>query len=67
MTERAEKLSDETHEADRRDAMKHGEPDRMPTPEEEKLAEQHKLNPETAAHEKEMAERGATQKGEGRI
>jgi hypothetical protein len=67
MTERADKLSDETHEADRRDAMKSGEADRMPTPEEEELAEEHPLNPETAEHEKEMAERGAHQKGEGRI
>jgi hypothetical protein len=67
MTERAEKLSDETHEADRRDAMKHGEPDRMPTPEEERLAEQHTLDPETVAHEREMIEKGVNQKGEGRI
>jgi hypothetical protein len=67
MTEREEKLSDATHEADRRDAMKHAEADRMPTPEEEELAEQQTLDPETVAHEKEMAERGAHQKGEGRI
>ena len=40
--------------------------DRPPTPEEEKLAERHSLDPEVAEHEREMAERGARQKGEGR-
>lgn len=62
-----EKLSDATHEADRRDAQVTGGADRMPTPEEEAKAEQQKLDPEAAAHYKEMAERGANQKGEGRI
>jgi hypothetical protein len=64
---RPEKLSDETHEAGRRDAMRHGGADRMPTSDEERLAEQHDPDPDTAAHEEEMAERGARQKGEGRI
>ena len=38
-----------------------------PTPEEERLAETHDVDPEAAAHEKEMNERGAKQKGEGRL
>jgi hypothetical protein len=62
-----EKLSDATHEADRRDSEVKGQADRMPTPEEEAAAERNKLDPEAAEHYKEMAERGANQKGEGRI
>ena len=62
-----EKLSDATHEADRRDGAMKGQADRMPTPEEEAKAEQQKLDPEAAKNYKEMAERGANQKGEGRI
>ena len=62
-----EKLSDATHEADRRDSEVKGHADRMPTPEEEAAAERQKLDPEAAKHYKEMAERGANQKGEGRI
>ena len=46
---------------------KFGKADRMPTPEEERLAEKNKLDPEVAKHEKEMAERGVAQKGEGKI
>lgn len=40
--------------------------DRAPTPEEEELAEQQSLDPEVVGHEREMAERGARQQGEGR-
>jgi hypothetical protein len=39
----------------------------VPTPEEERAAEKNRLDPEVAEHEKEMTERGADQKGEGRI
>ena len=39
----------------------------MPTAEEEEKAEEQELDPEVAEHEREMAERGAEQKGEGRI
>jgi hypothetical protein len=42
-------------------------PDREPTPDEEAVAETLELDPEVVEHEKEMAERGANQKGEGRI
>ena len=43
------------------------EADRAPTTDEARLAEQHRPDPRVAAHEKEMAERGKHQKGEGRI
>jgi hypothetical protein len=66
--EDAEKLSDATHEADRRDARVRAHADREPTPEEEAAADAAgPSDPEVAAHEREMTERGARQKGEGRI
>jgi hypothetical protein len=39
----------------------------MPTPEEEQTADSLELDPEVAKNYEEMAERGANQKGEGRI
>jgi hypothetical protein len=39
----------------------------VPTPEEEAAAESNPVDPEVAEHEREMTERGAHQKGEGRI
>ena len=62
-----QKISDETKAADRADAQAAHEPDRMPTPDEERKAEEHDLDPEAAENYKEMAERGANQKGEGRV
>jgi hypothetical protein len=62
-----EKLSDATHEADRRDAETKAHADREPTPEEEELAEKNKLDPEEAAKIDEQYKRGANAKGEGRI
>jgi hypothetical protein len=62
-----EKLSDETKAADRSDAQAEHRADRMPTPDEERKAEQHELSPDAAESYKEMAERGANQQGEGRI
>ena len=41
--------------------------DRMPTPEEERVAERTEIDESVAEHEREMAKRGANQKGEGRI
>ena len=67
MDERTEKLSDKTHEADQRDAQVKAHADRPPTEEEARLADQHELDDKTREHEQEMAERGANQKGEGRI
>ncbi len=41
--------------------------DRAPTPDEEAAAEQTELDPEVAAHEREMGRIGADVKGEGEI
>ncbi len=41
--------------------------DRMPTPEEERVAESTEIDESVAENEREMAKRGANQKGEGRI
>jgi hypothetical protein len=65
--DRTDKISDATRAADRSDAEATHQPDRMPTPDEEAKADQLKLDPEAAKHYEEMAERGANQKGEGRI
>lgn len=67
MGDREPKISDATKAADRADAQAAHEPDRMPTDEESMLAEQHDVDPNAAAHYEEMAERGANQRGEGRI
>jgi hypothetical protein len=56
-----------TRDAERQDATAAHEPDRQPTPEEERLADDLELDPDAAAHYKEMAERGAHQEGEGRL
>ena len=65
--DRTEKISDATRAADRADAQAAHQPDRMPTSDEAAKADQLKLDPEAAKHYEEMAERGANQKGEGRI
>lgn len=39
----------------------------VPTADEERLAEKNRLDPEVAEHEREMTERGANQRGEGRV
>jgi hypothetical protein len=59
--------NDETRAAERDDAQVRAGADRQPTPEEEQRAESSKLDPEVVEHEREMAERGANQKGEGRV
>ncbi|HEX4491251.1 MAG TPA: hypothetical protein VH914_08620 [Acidimicrobiia bacterium] len=56
-----------TRETEREDAQTKAHADREPTPEEEKLAEKNQLDPEAAKNYEDMAERGANQKGEGRI
>jgi hypothetical protein len=62
------KISDATKDADRRDAETHAHADRMPTPDEERAADAAgPPDEDVIAHEREMAERGAHQKGEGRI
>jgi hypothetical protein len=55
-----------TREAERHEAQTPPGPDRPPTPEEEAAAPT-ELTDEQRAHEREMLERGANQKGEGRI
>lgn len=53
-----------------RDARRPAGADRPPTPDEERVAEEVAADVDVAevtAHEKEMAERGAHQEGEGRI
>ena len=62
-----QRVSDATKEAERRDAQVKAGPDRMPTEEEERLAEQQELDQEAAESYKESIERGAAAKGEGRI
>ena len=56
-----------TRAAEQAAAGKAHEADREPTTDEARLAEQHDVSPDVAAHEQEMAERGKNQKGEGRI
>jgi hypothetical protein len=59
--------SKETRDAERSEAEAAAQADREPTPEEEALAAEHDVDPDVAEHEREMAERGARQEGEGRI
>lgn len=66
MTDRT-RPDESTRAAERADAETHAGPDRMPTPDEEKTADSLELDPEVAKNYEEMAERGAKQKGEGRI
>jgi hypothetical protein len=60
--------SDETRAAEAEDARQQASADETPTPDEEAAAERAgELDPEVAEHYEEMAERGARQKGEGRL
>jgi hypothetical protein len=61
------KPSKETRAAEREEMDAGHRADREPTPEEEQAAADLEVDPEVSEHEKEMAERGANQKGEGRI
>ncbi len=61
-------VSEATHDADRRDGTKQGKPDRMPTPEEERAADDlGATDDKVAANYKESIEIGADVKGEGQI
>lgn len=66
MTDRT-KPTAETRAAERDEMRAAHEPDREPSAGEEAAAETLELDPEVVEHEKEMAERGANQKGEGQI
>ncbi|HEX5587829.1 MAG TPA: hypothetical protein VFZ17_11020 [Acidimicrobiia bacterium] len=67
MTDQPTRPSRETRDAEQSDAEVTAQADRAPTPDEERLAEAQELDPEVAEHERDMAERGARQEGEGRI
>jgi hypothetical protein len=56
-----------TRAAEHREATKVAAGDREPTREEEAVADEHELDEEVAEHYEEMTERGAGQKGEGRL
>jgi anti-anti-sigma factor len=56
-----------TRAEEARDAERPAGPDRGPTPDEEAIADDLDIDPATAEHYEEMAERGANQQGEGRI
>jgi hypothetical protein len=68
MTVDRERPSDATRAAEREEAARHAGPDRLPTDDEDRTAAEHAtVDDDVREHEKEMAERGARQKGEGRI
>ncbi|MGH9301522.1 MAG: hypothetical protein ACRD0I_10920 [Acidimicrobiales bacterium] len=59
--------NDETKEAEEAEAQTTAGADRGPTEAEKHDAEKTELDPQVVTHETEMMERGAHQKGEGRI
>ena len=59
--------TDATRSSEQQAAHAEHAPDRAPSGDEERAAEENRLSPETSEHYKEMAERGASQKGEGRL
>jgi hypothetical protein len=67
MSERPTRPSAETRAAERDEAETHAGADRAPTPEEASRADARALGADVAEHEREMAERGANQRGEGRL
>jgi hypothetical protein len=70
MTDDRTRPNDTTREAERAEAAAPHEPDHMPTPDEERRAEEGARDVDletTADHEREMAERGVNQQGEGRL
>jgi len=62
-----ERPSDATRAAERQDAKRRAGSDRMPTEEEAREAEDQSIDDDVREHEHDMTERGARQKGEGRI
>jgi hypothetical protein len=67
MTEQPTRPSDETRAAERDEAEQRAAADRAPTPDEEARADARPLGEGVSEHEREMADRGAKQKGEGRL
>jgi hypothetical protein len=60
-------VDDTTRSAEQADAEAQGRADRAPTPNEERLAESHDLDPDVADSYQEATERGANVEGEGAI
>jgi hypothetical protein len=67
MTMDRERPSDATKAAERAEAERQAGADRMPTEEEERIAEDSSIDDDVREHAQDMAERGARQQGEGRI
>jgi len=67
MSDQPTRPTGETRATEREEAERPAGADREPTPEEEAVAESLTLDPEVVEHERDMAERGANQEGEGRI
>ena len=67
MTMDRERPSDATKAAERAEAERQAGADRMPTEEEERIADESSIDDDVREHEQDMAERGARQQGEGRI
>ena len=59
--------SPETREEERREAKDAADAGREPTPEEEEAADSNEPDEDVAEHYEEMTERGAKQRGEGRV
>jgi hypothetical protein len=62
-----DEVTEATKRAERDDAAALHDADRPPTDEEEKEADEEPLDEGVAEHYQDMAERGAHQRGEGRI
>jgi len=67
MTMDPQRPTDATKAAERAEAEREAGADRMPTEEEERVAEGSSIDDDVRDHEKDMAERGAHQQGEGRV
>ena len=67
MSQQPTRPNAETRDVEREDAQRAAGADREPTPEEQDIADARDGDPDVAEHEREMAERGVEQKGEGRI
>lgn len=59
--------SKETRAEEADEARQHADPGRAPTPDEEAAADSNEVSAGVSEHEREMAERGAHQQGEGKL
>ncbi len=67
MSDQPTRPNAETREAEREEADRPAGADREATAEEAERADARGLDPDVAEHERDMAERGAKQEGEGRL